>query len=66
MAIAHHPGSESLMSCSAGSMPEAFAAVMASHISICAACRKELALMEDIGVELFRNISPAAVTGEAP
>lgn len=54
------------MSCSAGSMPEAFAAVMASHISICPACRKELALMEDIGVELFRGIAPAPISREAP
>ena len=46
MKIAHHPGLESLMSCSAGSMPEAFAAVMASHISIGPKCRKELAIME--------------------
>lgn len=66
MTIAHHPGSESLMSCSAGSMPEAFAAVMASHISICPACRKELALMEEIGVQLFRSIKPSAMTREPP
>lgn len=66
MNIAHHPGPESLMSCSAGSMPEAFAAVMASHISICPACRKELALMEDIGIELFRGIVPAPIVREPP
>ena len=66
MTIAHHPGSESLMSCSAGSMPEAFAAVMASHISICPACRRELALMEEIGVQLFRSIQPSAITREPP
>lgn len=66
MTIQHHPNFESLMSCSAGSMPEAFAAVMASHISVCPACRKELALMEDIGVELFSKIAPAAITREAP
>lgn len=66
MKIAHHPGPESLMSCSAGSMPEAFAAVMASHICICPACRSELALMEDIGVQLFRSIKPATLTREAP
>lgn len=66
MKIVHHPGPESLMSCSAGSMPEAFAAVMASHICVCPECRKELALMEDIGVQLFRSIKPAAMSREAP
>lgn len=66
MTIAHHPGHESLMSCSAGSMPEAFAAVMASHISVCPACRKELAIMEQIGVELFRSIPPKSIDREPP
>lgn len=66
MTIAHHPGHESLMSCSAGSMPEAFAAVMASHISVCPECRKELAIMEQIGVELFRSITPNAIDREPP
>lgn len=66
MTIAHHPGLESLMSCSAGSMPEAFAAIMASHICVCPECRKELALMDDIGVQLFRSMKPAALTRQAP
>lgn len=66
MTIEHHPGFESLMSCSSGSMPEAFAAVMASHIAVCPECRKELSLMEDIGVELFRHITPKPMTREAP
>ena len=66
MTIAHHPGHDSLMSCSAGSMPEAFAAVMASHISICPKCREELAIMEQIGVELFRSIEPGTMTREPP
>lgn len=66
MKITHHPGHESLMSCSAGSMPEAFAAVMASHIEVCQTCRADLAIMEDIGVSLFGNISPQAMSREAP
>lgn len=66
MTIRHHPGSDSLMSCSAGSMPEAFAAAMAAHIDVCPQCREELALMEEIGVTLFKDISPAPMTREAP
>ena len=66
MTILHHPGSESLMSCSAGSMPEAFAAVMAAHMDVCPQCREELALMENIGVVLFKNMSPSPMTREAP
>ena len=56
MTITHHPAPESLMSCSAGSMPEAFAAVMASHIAMCPDCRKELSVMEQIGTVLFEAI----------
>ncbi len=66
MTICHHPGPESLMSCSAGSMPEAFAAVMAAHIDVCPQCREELALMENIGVALFKDMSPSPMTREAP
>ena len=66
MGITHHPDASSLMSCSAGSMPEAFAAVMASHISVCACCRKELSTMERIGVALFEQLTPATVSRPAP
>lgn len=66
MTIAHHPGLENLMSCSAGSMPEPFAAVMASHIGMCPVCRMELVLMHDIGVELFRSLPPSPLAGKVP
>jgi putative transcriptional regulator len=66
MTITHHPQFESLMSCSAGSMPEPFAAVMASHMEMCGDCRNELAMMQLIGIELFENISPAELMREAP
>ncbi len=66
MAITFHPQAESLMSCSAGSMPEAFAAVMASHISVCPACQKDLALMQEIGVAMMEQIQPVSVTKPAP
>ena len=66
MKITHHPQPESLMSCSAGSMPEAFAAIMSSHMALCPECRKDLALMEDIGVALFDKIDATPVLGDAP
>ena len=66
MTITHHPASDSLMSCSAGSMPESFAAVMASHMAICSQCRKDLALMDDIGVALLDQLSPSPLTEPAP
>jgi putative transcriptional regulator len=63
MNITHHPAPESLMSCSAGSMPEAFAAVMASHIAMCPTCRGDLAVMEQIGTVLFEAIASTPVSG---
>lgn len=66
MKTTHHPGAECLMSCSAGSMPEAFAAIMATHMTMCPQCRKDLAIMEHIGIALFDKITPAPVEKPAP
>lgn len=54
------------MSCSAGSQPEAFAAVMASHMTVCPQCQKELAFMEQIGVAMFDKLSATPVERDAP
>lgn len=66
MPFKHHPQAESLMSCAAGSMPEAFAAVMSSHLTMCPVCQKDLALMEKIGVALFDKIAATPVLKDAP
>ena len=66
MKIKHHPAAESLMSCSAGSMPEAFAAIMASHMAVCPCCHKDLATMEYIGLALFEGLTPSPVSRAAP
>ncbi|MBY0559768.1 ChrR family anti-sigma-E factor [Hyphomicrobium sp.] len=62
MSIERHPALENLVSCSAGSMPEALAAVMASHISLCKRCRRELAIMETIGASLIDEVPSASLT----
>lgn len=66
MKIHHHLDPSTLMSCAAGSQPEALAAVVASHLSVCPQCRAELRKHEEIGVALFDALSPAAVTRDAP
>jgi putative transcriptional regulator len=66
MTIQHHPEAESLMSCSAGSMPEAFAAVMSAHITSCAQCQKDLAILESIGIALFDKLPATPVLRDAP
>jgi putative transcriptional regulator len=66
MAITHHPHIATLMSCSAGSEPEALAAVVASHIAMCPRCAAEIGRLQQIGVALFDALAPAAVACEAP
>ena len=81
MTIAHHPDPATLITCSAGSQPEALCAVVASHISICPVCSAEFRRMDMIGAVLFADLEPQSVavadgppvpatpppdTGEAP
>jgi putative transcriptional regulator len=66
MTITHHPDVASLMCCSAGSQPEAFAAVIASHLAMCPKCRAEVRKMQKIGVALFDTLEPEAMAGPAP
>lgn len=66
MTITHHPDVSNLMSCAAGSQPEALAAVMAAHISMCPRCAAEVRRMEQIGAALFEDVPPADVARGAP
>ena len=66
MTIKHHPDVATLLSCSAGSQPEAFAAVMAAHISMCPQCAGALGKMDEIGCTLFEDLEPAHVKRQAP
>jgi putative transcriptional regulator len=54
------------MCCSAGSQPEAFAAVIASHLSLCKSCCCEVRRMQQIGVALFDKLEPARMAAPAP
>lgn len=66
MNISHHPDISSLMCCSAGSQPEAFAAVIASHLAVCPKCRAEVRKMQKIGVALFDRLEPQSMEAPAP
>jgi putative transcriptional regulator len=66
MKITHHLDDATLMSCSAGSQPEALAAVVTSHLSVCPRCRSELKSHSLIGEALFEALKPEPVTREAP
>jgi putative transcriptional regulator len=66
MAITHHPDIATLMSCAAGSQPEALAAVIACHLSRCPRCAAEVKKMAEIGVALFDKLEPSQMTHAWP
>lgn len=53
MNIKHHLTDELLMGYSAGTLPEAFNVVVASHISMCDTCRAALAEYDAVGGEVM-------------
>ena len=61
----HHLDATSLMSHAAGVLPTAFAVVAATHLSICARCREQLAHAERIGGILLGKQEPLAPAGRA-
>ena len=65
MTISNHPDIATLMTCSAGSTPEALCAVVTSHLSMCPVCLEELRSMETIGVALFEELEPIKIDAGA-
>lgn len=49
MTIRHHLSDPLLMAYAAGNLPEAFGLVVATHVSMCDACRAQLAAFEAVG-----------------
>lgn len=66
MTIRGHPAPENLLSCAAGSMDEALAAVMACHMTICPRCRDELSFLGSVGATLLEDVSPVPLVMERP
>ncbi|MGY6704775.1 ChrR family anti-sigma-E factor [Roseinatronobacter sp.] len=64
--IRHHISDKLLMAYSAGTLPEAFNLVVATHISLCDECRARLAGFETVGgAVLDRHVAPAAMSPDA-
>lgn len=53
--IMHHPGEEILLDYGAGSLSEALALVVATHVSICSICSAHLHLIERCGAALLEG-----------
>ena len=66
MGIERHPDVVTLITCAAGSQPEALCAVVAAHICICPECLAELRKMELVGEALFSSLPPAVLDKHSP
>jgi putative transcriptional regulator len=64
--ITHHPDIATLLTCAAGSQPEALAAVMAAHLAVCPPCRAHLADAQVIGEALFEVLPPVQLARAVP
>ncbi len=62
MTIQHHLTDDLLMGYAAGSLPEAFGLVVATHISMCDACRAGLAAYEALGGAIVEDCGTQAMS----
>ena len=64
--IKHHPDAATLMSFSAGTLPEPLAAVTAAHVSMCRQCQDDVRAMEMMGGLLLQQQPVAQLDTSAP
>lgn len=63
--IKHHLTDALLMGYAAGTLPEAFNLVVATHISMCDECRAALAAYDAVGGEVMVDADPVAMAEDA-
>lgn len=63
--INHHPSSELLLSFAAGNLSEGFSLLVATHVAMCADCRKRMRHAESIGGALLQSMDPVPVSESA-
>lgn len=63
--IRHHLTEELLMAYSAGSLPEAFSLLIATHVSMCDACRADLAACDAVGGAVLGDCAPAELSDDS-
>ena len=67
MPITHHPDPSTLMAFAAGSLPEALSVVVATHLSLCPVCRRDVRRLETVGASLLAGLAGAPLaTTSAP
>lgn len=65
MNINHHPSDELLLDYATGAMGEAWSLAIATHLSLCPACRKMVSRMEQVGGNMLGDSSPEPIGPDA-
>ena len=65
MTIMHHPSDTTLAAFASGTLDEARALVLATHLSLCRQCRDAVRTFESVGGALLESIEPAPITAGA-
>lgn len=65
MSITHHPSDETLALFASGGLDEARSLVVATHLSLCPACRKTVRDFEDVGGAMLDALRPEAMPSHA-
>jgi putative transcriptional regulator len=65
MSIIHHPSDEALAAFASGTLDEARAVIVATHISLCAQCRNAVFTFECVGGALLEDAAPVDMSAGA-
>lgn len=65
MTIQHHLDDATLMAYSAGTLPEAFSLIVATHMSLCAQCRAEAENLDTLGGVLLDDTATAELSPDS-
>jgi putative transcriptional regulator len=65
MPITHHPPDDTVLRYANGTLPEAPAIVVATHLSFCPGCRQRMEAYEMLGGSMLESVPPAALSADA-
>jgi putative transcriptional regulator len=65
MTIIHHPSDETLTAFASGTLDEARAVIVATHIALCAQCRNAVRTFECVGGAFLEDAAPADMSAGA-
>jgi putative transcriptional regulator len=65
MPITHHPPDDTVLRYANGTLPEAPAVVVATHLSFCPGCRHRMETYEMLGGSLLDDVAPSKLSADA-